>query len=621
MRLEFKHSQIKKQTTEKLTHNVYGFDENNKDKVYINDRPAQAVSFGGSAVLGTKKLAGRFASNLRNVKIGETISKGLNKTGDAFMQSGPINKLIDFVYDNETAYNAIYSLLIAGILKPLLVLKTKDADEKDKQLIAVKNFLSAFLGSFLSFTISGKIINKAVDITKNNRKLIKVTDDLKIKVVEKDSSAALDLAEDVLIKQHNVFKDKLGLAKKAYSENTGIRKVLRFFGALFKKTEEFKPGSDEIAKKAEELVETCKRHVNIFEKNPNLLKKLKDEFKAANYKDTISNAYDALWKNIAGTPITIFKAKISSLLLPGIVAFIFAKKNFEAQQNKEKEAKAKIGSTLEASENFKNTKKMFEQYMNNSSKNLSFKGSSASLVIDKIAGVIEQASMSRFGEKCVESLAKLPKPSARMGDFESFCLTLFWCVNTNHSKKIEPDQKLGLNVQSVLVSVASSLASFILDTSLDGLIEKGKNRYSGLIQNNIMNLADEIKKGKQVTDLSAEIMNACRKLNNPKGIAKAILKRKDFDINNVKQVEEVANEVARKYANKLKKFKSLTIFTLVVRFLVPVLMVKPAGKLKLKIKKMQQERQKNLMNISKGNLKEKIDEKNNVSKIKEKDDD
>ena len=49
------------------------------------------------------------------------------------------------------------------------------------------------------------------------------------------------------------------------------------------------------------------------------------------------------------------------------------------------------------------------------------------------------------------------------------------------------------------------------------------------------------------------------------------------------QVLKQIGELTTNYGKKLSKFKSLTIFTLVVRFLVPVLMVPFSGKLKKKI--------------------------------------
>ena len=52
-----------------------------------------------------------------------------------------------------------------------------------------------------------------------------------------------------------------------------------------------------------------------------------------------------------------------------------------------------------------------------------------------------------------------------MGDLESGLITTYWVVNTHNSKKIDPDQKLGLNVHTILVTLVSSTVAFIVDTA------------------------------------------------------------------------------------------------------------------------------------------------------------
>ena len=65
-------------------------------------RPAQAISFSGSAISGAQNV--------------------LSKFGDSFLQSSKVNNLIKYVNKNEAGFNAIYALLISGMLKPALVL-------------------------------------------------------------------------------------------------------------------------------------------------------------------------------------------------------------------------------------------------------------------------------------------------------------------------------------------------------------------------------------------------------------------------------------------------------------------------------------------------------------------
>ena len=72
---------------------------NTRENTELN-RPARAISFGGSASLinSGKKL---------------------------------FNSTVEFVNENEVAYNAIYSIIVAGILKPLFVLNMPGSEDKD----------------------------------------------------------------------------------------------------------------------------------------------------------------------------------------------------------------------------------------------------------------------------------------------------------------------------------------------------------------------------------------------------------------------------------------------------------------------------------------------------------
>ena len=56
-----------------------------------------------------------------------------------------------------------------------------------------------------------------------------------------------------------------------------------------------------------------------------------------------------------------------------------------------------------------------------------------------------------------------------------------------------------------------------------------------------------------------------------------------MDFADDKQIEKTISKLADGYFSKMNKLKSLTIFTLIVRFLVPVALVPVSGKLKKKI--------------------------------------
>ena len=140
------------------------------------NRPARAISFGGSA----------------------SLNKSLKKL---------VNTTIEVANDKVVIFNSIYALLVAGILKPMAVLSMPGSEDKDKQIVATKNFLQAFIGSFLSFTIGGKIITKAVDtINDIDLNLIKVIEEkgkpTRVEAIDPTDEKALKIAKDFLIKEN-----------------------------------------------------------------------------------------------------------------------------------------------------------------------------------------------------------------------------------------------------------------------------------------------------------------------------------------------------------------------------------------------------------------------------------
>ena len=75
-------------------------------------------------------------------------------------------------------------------------------------------------------------------------------------------------------------------------------------------------------------------------------------------------------------------------------------------------------------------------------------------------------------------------------------------------------------------------------------------------------------------------------MKNTHSLALSISTLKDID-----KINDAIESLGEKtYGKKLNKFKSLTIFTLVVRFLVPVLLVPISGKLKKKIMELKNQK-------------------------------
>ncbi len=605
-------------------------------------RPAQAISFSGSVVSLSAQLGEKLSSTA--------------------IESKSLNKLVDKVYDNEAAFNAVYSLLIAGILKPLFVLNMPGSEEKDKQIVATKNFLQAFIGFFLGYTIGGGLIKKSIDTVKNNLKLLTIDKSKNITSVSSESKKALEVAKDALIKDHSNLKDKISHIYNATKQADASSKVSAFKQALKEKVK-YEPSIDEISQKAKEMVENLnKNHIKYFKKNTSFVEELLNRVKIEKSGTILYDAFETFWKNSTGAITAIGKAKISSVLLPGVMAFLFAKKN----QEKEKQKLIHSGITLTNNTAFKNEQDKFKSIMEDNSrqnKNISFKGKVLNKPIDFLATVIENAAMSKPGEKAAKKLAFFKKPSPRMGDLESGLLTAYWVQNTIRSKKIEPSQKLGLNVHTVLVTLVSSGFAFIIDWALDGLIESSEKAYSAKLKNiaqetlkkhkelikngpknslnnapgviqiavedackNLLdnkikiddsvlnNTIEQLKESKTIKSLTDNGFNLDKKLlketieslrytepvkktikekaKNMLGSEKIAKELSKIDLFDKSAIEQTAESLSKNYFKKLSKCKSLIVFTFVVRFLVPVLMVPVSGRLKKNIAKLMEDRKK-----------------------------
>ena len=543
-------------------------------------RPAQELSFGGSVVSAAQQVA----------------QKDLGAFGSKVVQNNKVNKLVDFVYDNEAMYNAIYSMLIAGIVKPLVVVNMPGSEEKDKQYIATKNFLQAFIGSFLGFTISGGVVKKAFDGVKNNLKLINVVNEkemgkdgkeivksVHLEPVAKDSAQAQKVAKTVLKKEYFSMGQKFSRGAKAFKEAANGK-----FGAFFEayKSKEYKVDEKTIANKAAQLVSNVKnKHLPIFEKNTAFVSTLLESAKDYKSDCTLMDAFESFWKGSSGIPVALTKAKISSFLLPTVMGVLFAKRTLKKQQEEQRKQQV----TLLNSPSYQKDKEYFSSIINNdsskeNSNQVAFKGSLVNGAINGLTTGIEKLSVLKPFEAAVNFLHKMPgplkKPSARMADIESFGITAYWVTNTLKSKKIPPSQKLGLNIHTVLVTAVSSITAFALDTLLDKPIKQLSNNYKNIVKNGVDSISKEAIKANDKATIQETIKEACKNLNNPKEIAKRL---SEIDLADSKIVDKTITELGNGYQKKLSKFKSLTVFTLLVRFLVPVAMVKPGGKIKKKV--------------------------------------
>jgi len=118
----------------------------------------------------------------------------------------------------------------------------------------------------------------------------------------------------------------------------------------------------------------------------------------------------------------------------------------------------------------------------------------------------------------------------------------------------------------------------VLDNLRNTKALEGVKLTEGLIE-------DIIKGIKEVEKFEKVIKESCQNMLNSKAIAKKLAET------DLKNAQDAIDALVGSYGKILSKFKSMTIFTLVVRFLVPIAMVKPGAKIKKKIMHWQQQRQ------------------------------
>ncbi len=554
----------------------------NKKEDYNNiNRPAQAISFSGSAV-----------------SVGQ-------KIGNHLLESNLLNKVIGGVNKNEAVFNAIFAVIIAGMLKPMLILKQTGKDDKDGQMIATKNFLQAIIGFVLSMTISGGFVKKIYDTMITDVKLIdavKQDDKTVLNIKNPEDKSVKSIAKKRIIKENSKFKDKWAYAKKSIENENGFLNKLNTFRKKYSNYE-YKPTEEEIAARAKNIINkfTLSNRIKVLRKNPEYISNLIENlnFRASDpmsARDAIKKgshlieAFESFWKNITGAPVAITKAMIASALLPFVVSAIFASRNAQ---------KEKVHNL--AAQNSKNTEKYknFRKVANPDNKNssISFKGS----ILNKVSNIsakgievsakgVEWLAMRKPMQWIVDSISKVSEsPSFLMSNVESFGITGYWLLNTHFSKKIDPDQKLGLNTHTALVTLVSSSLAYIIDSSSKFIINKAEDAYKNRIINSRNDVISNAKQDTSAKELAQEIAQKCSKLYNAQSISDMLKQDADI-INNPEILKKEAGKLACTYGDHLKKFKSLTIFAIVVRFLVPVVMVKISKKIKKHLVEFSQQR-------------------------------
>ncbi len=207
---------------------------------------------------------------------------------------------------------------------------------------------------------------------------------------------------------------------------------------------------------------------------------------------------------------------------------------------------------------------------NNTPDNMSFKGKGKGFLLtdfvtntlnntihlDKhIAKGVAKLSQTSLSDRLVDMTRKLPNPPARWADFESFAITFFYMWNTWKSDKIDEERKIPSMIQNGAVTIASSLAALAIDEACAPLINKLAEAYKKL----------PAEKMAELRELTAEEM-------------------KKFKAYSPEELIKFSEKSTKEFFDAAGKLKSNTIFTAVVRFIIPVLMVPAVGTIVKKLK-------------------------------------
>jgi len=170
---------------------------------------------------------------------------------------------------------------------------------------------------------------------------------------------------------------------------------------------------------------------------------------------------------------------------------------------------------------------------------------------EHIARGTAKLSQTKISKDLVDWTRKRAHGPARWCDMESVAVTFFYMWNTWKSDKVDEERKVPSMIQNGAVTIASSAAAALIDAALDPAIDKIGLKYMELEKTN--------------PDL----------------------------------IKEIGGRSAKDFYSAIKKLKSNTVFTAVVRFIIPVMMVPVVGKIvaKLNEKKKEQEEENKEQNL------------------------
>ncbi len=496
----------------------------------ITPNGSNSPSFSGA----NKPLAGaKLLTNLAKGAIEQGDKLNVPKWAEKMGGAKWFDSVIRAVDKNEAIYEAAAALVVAGVLKPMCVLAMPGAEMEDKQMAATKNTVSAVIG----FGVSNLLLSPFSN------------------AVNRISSS---------IESQNPTK---------YIKDAKFVKTLQ--------NEEVLPG----------------------------------------LKSTMADSFKTTFKKMPDMAVSPLKAGLTISLTPVVLAILFGKKKDKkgVQETSNPTDTMTVMNSIRADKENKKAEKSgnqpsFTGSLNDTEKSgnqPSFTGALGNakkayddFLGEPIAKLIGKFAPTKVGQGLVRTAAKFEKPAARWSDMASIAITYFYVNNTRKSEKIEEDRKLPLIVNNIMVTAASSAAAFLIDKYTDKPVEHLLSGYmkkhgSEMFQKSNGSVIENVKKGinnasdfdlKNMTKHSAELLSGgvenlsdvaktgIKELQNndviKEGIKKGLFKSDD--------VAKMALSGFEKYAGKINKniskAKSLTVFTLTVRFLVTVLMTPVIGK-------------------------------------------
>ncbi len=160
-----------------------------ENKSVNKNRPAKSVNFSGSVSLNdvieakpaqiiqeelTKLVTEGKTKDFKNINL------NAGKLSYGFINSKFMTRALTIVNENESKFENIITIFLAGMLKPLCVLAMPGAEKEDKQMSATKNFVSAVIGFGLSCLILTPVSKSVKKVTKNLNKFIKDPDYIRL---------------------------------------------------------------------------------------------------------------------------------------------------------------------------------------------------------------------------------------------------------------------------------------------------------------------------------------------------------------------------------------------------------------------------------------------------------